>query len=135
MRRFLVLALAVVMVLAITAPAMAGGKDGKAGKSNVTHCDFSVTDNDYSGPGWVQVQFKDLGDEMISFVLTGHGLMPGASYELKSGGSLSPAVEGVANNGGNLLLKGMTNPGGAHLNLFEDGIRILRTDKTTCLIP
>ncbi|MBT8213963.1 MAG: hypothetical protein KJP12_01980 [Acidimicrobiia bacterium] len=136
MKRLITVAVVVMMIMAIAVPVMAAGHD-KAGNSNVWQCDL-VEGPDYDDYGWGKVMFKDNGDGTIDYVLTGHDLMARTEYEIRSGGSLDPEVTGYTNKGGNLLLKGTMDPGGARLNLWELGdpdARLLYTDMATCTIP
>lgn len=136
MKRILTIALAVMMIMAIAAPAMAGGK-GQAGKSDVSQCNLD-SEVVY---GTTKVMFKDNGDGTIDYVLTGHDLIAGAEYEMRSGGAVTPVATGTANKGGNLLIKGTTSADdglGGRINLWELGggdTRIARTSPAVCTIP
>ncbi|NNC73976.1 MAG: hypothetical protein HKN93_00560 [Acidimicrobiia bacterium] len=133
MKRLMTVAVVVMMIMAIAVPAMAAGHD-RSGKSNVWQCDLEPTQDEQSGRA--HIMFKDNGDGTIDFVLTGHDLTPLAEYEMRSGGILDPVVKGYANKGGNLLLKGTTDPidNGSRINLWEGQLRWW-TDNGTCTIP
>jgi hypothetical protein len=95
---------------------------GQAGESDVYQCELIP-----AGDGWGNVTLKAL-DESYSFVVTAHGLTPGAEYELWSGGVFK--AEATANGGGNVLFKGTVLKISKRLNVILSGIPawVLHTD-------
>ena len=127
--RYLVLLLLIGVVAAVALPALAS--DGQAGESNVYQCQLTPDDTGYTGTGWGNVTFKLLDDDTTSywFNVTVHGLIPGETYELRSGGAYVPPIAVIANGGGNVLFKGTVSTIGARFNVWEgeSPVRILRT--------
>ncbi|MFC1948545.1 hypothetical protein ACFLXY_11580, partial [Chloroflexota bacterium] len=114
----LVIGLTVVALLA--APAMAAGKTGQAGNSNIGHLYLYEKD-----PGsweivedgaWGKMKYN-LSGETFDYVFNGHGLEPGCEYTLIyypdpwPGEGLICLGEGTADKGGNVHIKGSKDTG------------------------
>ena len=75
--------LAILVVIGFVAlPALARGKQGQAGKSNISHRDLDPQDG---SEAWGKIKFN-LSGATLKFVFNGHGLVPGENYVLKSAG-------------------------------------------------
>ena len=129
MRRTITLAIALLLLVAMAVPALAGGNQGKAGKSDIYHCYFPIVmDDEYEGDAWGKIMVQDL-DGTLAFVVNFHDLDSGY-MELKSGGNI--LASGMPNKGGNLNLSGTTEAWGRAFNLWIDGTRTLRTEFDLC---
>jgi hypothetical protein len=132
MKKLIAISLAVVLVLTLGAGvALAAGKNGQAGKSNVGHLylyeknpsDWSIVD----GGAWGKYNYKLSGtgaDTTVSGVFNGHGLVADESYSLiyypevapnpwpATGWGVVVLGIGTANTGGNVHIKGTGIIGG-----------------------
>ncbi|HEY96498.1 MAG TPA: hypothetical protein G4O15_16345 [Dehalococcoidia bacterium] len=114
----LVIALTVVALL--VAPAMAAGKNGPAGKSNIAHLYLYEKDPGtweiVEGGAWGKMKYN-LSGENFDFVFNGHGLIPGEDYTLIyypdpwPGTGLICLGSGTANGGGNVNIKNSVDTG------------------------
>ena len=116
MKRIMLVATAVALAVALSvAPVLAKGPSGPSGKSDVGHLylvekDPSTWEVVEEG-AWGKLNYK-CNEDGFSFVFNGHGLEPGASYELMNyvdpwpGNDSQLLASGVANGGGNIHLEG-----------------------------
>ena len=114
----LVVALTVVALLA--APAMAAGKNGKSGKSNVGHLYLYEKDNAsweiVEDGAWGKMKYN-LSGETLDFVFNGHELEPGTDYTLIyypdpwPGDGLICLGNGIVNDEGDIHIKGSVDTG------------------------
>ena len=134
MKKLMVVAILVVLILGLVATPVLAGKDGQAGKSNTGHlylyeknpADWSIVD----GGAWGKMKYNLSGPELC-VVFNGHGLNPGVDYTLIyypdpwPGTGLICLGSGMANNGGNVHIKGCTNTGSLPIVADEnDGAKI-----------
>lgn len=121
MRKLLMVAIVVAVIVSlVAAPALAAGKSGQAGKSNIGHlylyeknpADWSIVD----GGAWGKMKYN-LSGPTFDFVFNGHGLVPGWEYTLIyypdpwPGNGLICLGSATANGGGNVHIKGSVNTG------------------------
>jgi len=117
MKKIIVIGLAVVLVLTLGAGvALAAGKNGQAGKSNVGHLylyekdptDWSIVEDG----AWGKMKYN-LSGSTFDFVFNGHGLQPNTDYSLiYYADTENRFVEWGGDNPGALIATGTTNPGG-----------------------
>lgn len=137
MKKYLVFALAALLVVALATGAVAG-KTGPAGKSNIAHLYLYEKDSETweiePGGAWGKMKYNLSGEE-FEFVFNGHRLEPNTEYSLiyyaddwpgNNPGALIGS--GTSNNGGNIHLMGpvelgMDLPDSADDN-YPDGAKI-----------
>ena len=130
MKKIIVIGLAVVLVLTLGAGvALAAGKNGQAGKSNVGHlylCEKDPTDWSIVEDGaWGKMKYN-LSGSTFDFVFNGHGLQPNTDYSLiYYADTENRFVEWGGDNPGALIATGTTNRGG---NLHLGGSTELNMD-------
>ena len=117
MKKLIAISLAVVLVLTLGAGvALAAGKHGPAGKSNIAHlylyeknpADWSIVD----GGAWGKLKYN-LSGSTFDFVFNGHGLQPNTEYSLIYYADFEDRYANWGgNNPGALIATGTTNPGG-----------------------
>ncbi|MEK7396216.1 MAG: hypothetical protein AAB116_04710 [Candidatus Poribacteria bacterium] len=110
MKKFVVLAICVLMVFAVSMMVLTAGKTAPAGQSNTAHLYLyekdPVTWAIVEG-AWGKMQYN-LAGPTFDFVFNGHGLVAGAEYKLIYYPDPWPGVGlkclgiGTANNGGNV---------------------------------
>ena len=123
----LVVALTVVALLA--APAMAAGKNGKSGKSNVGHLYLYEKDNAsweiVEDGAWGKMKYN-LSGETLDFVFNGHELEPGTDYTLIYypdpwlGNGLICLGTGMVNDEGNIHIMGSVDTGDLPIEADEN---------------
>ena len=119
MKKYLVFALAALLVVALVTGALAG-KIGPAGKSNIAHLYLYEKDADWvivDGGAWGKMKYNISGST-FDFVFNGHGLTPGENYTLIyypdpwPGVGLKCLGDGTANRGGNVHIANSVEAGG-----------------------
>jgi len=120
MKKYLVFVLAVVLIGALATGALARGKTGPAGKSNVGHL-YLVEKDPVSweiveGGAWGKMKYN-LSGSTFDFVFNGHGLEAGVDYCLIyypdpwPGTDLICLGSATANGGGNVHIAGSNDTG------------------------
>ncbi len=117
MKKLIAISLAVVLVLTLGAGvALAAGKNGQAGKSNIAHlylyeknpADWSI----FEDGAWGKMKYN-LAGSTFDFVFNGHGLQPNTEYRLIYYADFEDRyVNWGGDNPGALIATGTTNPGG-----------------------
>jgi len=120
MRKYLVFALAVLLVGALATGALAKGKTGPSGKSNIAHLYLHQKDSStweiVDGGAWGKMKYNLSGSE-FKFVFNGHQLEVGWDYTLIyypdpwPGSGLICLGSGIANGGGNVHIMGSVHTG------------------------
>ena len=117
MKKLIAISLAVVLVLTLGAGvALAAGKNGQAGKSNIGHLylyekdptDWSIVEDG----AWGKMKYN-LAGPTFDFVFNGHGLAANTEYRLIYYADYEDRyVKWGGDNPGALIATGTTNPGG-----------------------
>ena len=121
MKKFAMIALVVFMAGMLVCPvAMAKGKNGPAGKSNIGHLYLYEKDpatwEIVEGGAWGKMKYNLSGAE-FEFVFNGHGLVPGENYTLLYYPDPWPGVgliclgAGLANGGGDVHIMASVDTG------------------------
>lgn len=119
MRKYLVFALVMLLIGTLATGALAKGKHGRAGKSNIAHLylyeKWADAGGDWEileGGAWGKMTFRIAGPKFW-FVFNGHGLEPNTNYSLIYYADPWPGnhpgaliASGTSNSGGNLHLAG-----------------------------
>lgn len=121
----------------VSQTAMAKGKNGPAGKSNIGHLYLyeKTGDPDWEiveGGAWGKMKYNLSGPE-FEFVFNGHGLVPGQNYTLLyypdpwPGNDLICLGVGLANGNGDIHIMGSVNTGDLPAEVdqnYPDGAKI-----------
>lgn len=120
MKKYLVFVLVVLLVGALCMGALAKGKTGPSGKSNIAHLYLHqkdpVTWDIVDGGAWGKMKYN-LSGPTFDFVFNGHGLEAGLHYTLIyypdpwPGTGLVCLGSGTANGGGNVHVAGSVDTG------------------------
>jgi len=116
MKKLIAISLAVVLVLTLgVGVALAAGKNGPAGNSNVGHLYLCEKDASWSivpDGAWGKLKYN-LSGPTFDFVFNGHGLQPNTPYSLIYYADFDPRfTTWGGNNPGALIATGTTNRGG-----------------------
>jgi len=130
-KKFLILAIVLIVAVSLVATPAVAGKHGQAGKSNVAHVylyEKNVTppNDDWSivaGGAWGELKFNLMGST-FDYVFNGHGLMPNTGYSLIYYADPWPG-DGITHSTGALIASGTSNTGG---NIHLNGSVELNTD-------
>ena len=131
-RRWILGGTIVLLVGLLCVPGFSKGKQGPAGKSNVSHLDLATVSETPAGyeMAWGKVKYN-LSGPTLDFVLNAHRLVPYEEYVIKSGGVTLGG--GTADMEGNLHVQGSPDGEGispaAKFNVrrASDNARILQS--------